>query len=91
MGSILYNSTSAICGDDTFGPAIGNCESGAVRGDFDFTLLFEQSVLSILPSALLLLVVPWRSLQLASQSRKVRKHSSHGLKIVSKSNSHGQI
>ena len=32
--------------DDVFGPQL--------RGSFDFTLLFEQSILSILPSALFL-------------------------------------
>ncbi|KAK7455438.1 hypothetical protein Landi51_02642 [Colletotrichum acutatum] len=38
--------------DDYFGPQ--------VRGYFDFTVLFEQSILSILPSALFILLVPVR-------------------------------
>lgn len=38
--------------DDLFGPAI-NCDQ------FDFTLLFEQSILTIGPSALFLLAIPF--------------------------------
>jgi len=38
--------------DNAFGPQH--------EGSFDFTLLFEQSFLSIAPSALLLTLVPWR-------------------------------
>jgi len=45
--------------DDDFGPQL--------EGSFDFTLLFEQTVLSILPSALLLLSSPWRIASLVSK------------------------
>ncbi|KAL8819211.1 MAG: hypothetical protein Q9223_002310 [Gallowayella weberi] len=41
--------------DDTFGPYAGSC-----RGGFDFTQLFEEGILSLLPLCLLLLVVPFR-------------------------------
>ncbi len=42
------NSTS--CHDDSFGPVVHGC-----RDDFDFTLLFENTILSIAPSAVVLL------------------------------------
>lgn len=48
-----------VCGDDEFGPRVVHC-----RGDFDFTLLFEECFFSIAPSALLLLVLPLRYKQL---------------------------
>lgn len=48
MGSICQN-------DSSFGPAVTGC-----RGDFDFTTSFEAIILSILPSALFLLLAPWR-------------------------------
>jgi len=51
-------------------------------GTFDFSLLFEQSILSITPSALLLLVVPLRIAQLAQNDHKVKNHFSHWLKLV---------
>ena len=41
--------------DDSFGPHAGPC-----RGGFDFTLLFEESILSILPTLALLIVIPFR-------------------------------
>lgn len=41
--------------DDVFGPIVSGC-----RGDFDFTLLFEQSILSSVPSSILILLVPLR-------------------------------
>ncbi|PYI09672.1 P-loop containing nucleoside triphosphate hydrolase protein [Aspergillus sclerotiicarbonarius CBS 121057] len=47
------------CGDDGFGPQVNHC-----RGGFDFTLLFEECFLSIAPSALLLLALPFRYKQL---------------------------
>ncbi|GKZ28606.1 hypothetical protein AbraIFM66950_010288 [Aspergillus brasiliensis] len=47
------------CGDNGFGPQVSHC-----RGDFDFTLLFEECFFSIAPSALILLVLPLRYKQL---------------------------
>lgn len=52
--------------DDTFGPSVGRC-----RGGFDFTLLFEESILSLLPLLLLLGIVPLRILYLFKRSLKV--------------------
>jgi hypothetical protein len=45
--------------DDRFGPAVVGC-----RDDFDFTLLFEQSMLSLGPSVVLLIVSFPRIIQL---------------------------
>ncbi|CEJ92394.1 hypothetical protein VHEMI08049 [[Torrubiella] hemipterigena] len=52
---------SPCTNDDAFGPTVSGC-----RDDFDFTIVFQQSILSILPSAcfitlaLLHLVFQWR-------------------------------
>ena len=51
--------------DKQFGPAVRGC------GDaFDFTLMFEQTILSIAPSALFLLVLPVKLYQLLRASVK---------------------
>jgi len=52
--------------DNSFGPYAESC-----RGGFDFTLLFEESILSILPLALLITVIPFRISYLAPRSIKV--------------------
>jgi ATP-binding cassette, subfamily C (CFTR/MRP), member 1 len=44
--------------DDAFGPIVdGHC-----RGGFDFTLLFEQGILALVPAAIFLLIGPVRVL-----------------------------
>jgi hypothetical protein len=55
------------CSDDTFGPIVHGCRDG-----FDFTLLFEDAILSLIPSILVLLASVVRVLQL--QSRPVLVH-----------------
>jgi hypothetical protein len=63
---------------DGFGPASRNCQD-----DFDFTLLFEQSIMSIGPSALFLLVFSFRIAQLLKKKTvKVKKHILYALKLV---------
>ena len=52
--------------DDSFGPYAGGC-----RGGFDFTLLFEECILTILPLLLTLLVTPFRLFYLTRKSVKV--------------------
>ena len=52
--------------DNSFGPYAGSC-----RGGFDFTLLFEETILSLLPLCLILVVVPWRALYLVRRTTKV--------------------
>ncbi|KAJ0159330.1 Canalicular multispecific organic anion transporter 1 [Colletotrichum tanaceti] len=55
------------CNDNTFGPVI----AAGCRASFDFTLLFEQSILSIGPSVLLLILIPPRLLQLRTRRHGV--------------------
>ena len=55
-----------IRADDVFGPAV----SSACRGGFDFTLLFEQAILTLLPSAAFLLAFPMRFAYLARKEAK---------------------
>lgn len=65
-------------GDNEFGPFFR--VPGAVT--FDFTLLFEDTILSILPSCLLLLTAPLRIVQLWRTSRKVRFSALRTIKLV---------
>lgn len=43
-----------VCEDNSFGPIINH----GCRAAFDFTLLFEQTILYVVPSALFLLTAP---------------------------------
>ncbi|KAI8176490.1 ABC transporter atnG [Colletotrichum sp. SAR 10_86] len=61
--------------DDYFGPQ--------VNGYFDFTVLFEQSILSILPTALLILLAPVRITWLLRNDIRVRAGKLLWLKLVS--------
>jgi ATP-binding cassette subfamily C (CFTR/MRP) protein 1 len=55
--------------DDTFGPWAGpDCRSG-----FDFTLLFEEFIFSILPTACLLSIAPFRIFYLCRKQNKLRR------------------
>lgn len=63
--------------DDTFGPYAEGC-----RGGFDFTLLFEESILSMLPLGLLLIVVPFRVFYFFRRAIKVDPSSWLALKLV---------
>lgn len=62
--------------DDGFGPQIHGCR------DFDFTLLFEQAVLQVIPCALLLLSVPPRVFYLQRQTVKAMRNNLTLLKVV---------
>ncbi|RYP83764.1 hypothetical protein DL769_001296 [Monosporascus sp. CRB-8-3] len=53
--------------DDSFGPWAGH----ECRGGFDFTLLFEESIITIPLQCLFLLALPVRYLQLAKANTKV--------------------
>ena len=66
--------------DDTFGPYAQGC-----RGGFDITLLFQDSILSILPLGLLLIVIPFRISYLFRRKIKVDPSSWLALKLVSNS------
>jgi len=67
---------SIDCSINSFGP-------GSCKGHFDFTLLFEQSILSILPSTLLLLLVPLRLYHLYGASTKTLPDPLQAVKSVS--------
>ena len=64
--------------DDSFGPAV----DGACRDGFDFTLFFEQTILSIAPSILLLFLVPPRLRALYCVSVKTFADTMHTAKAV---------
>lgn len=59
--------------DNSFGPSI-SCSHA-----FDFTLVFEQSILSIGPSVLFLLLVPWRVWNLYGKSIKTTRIADQAL------------
>lgn len=69
--------SSCLLIDDSFGPHAKWC-----RGGFDFTLFFEETVLSILPLAILIAVVPLRSYYLLRKPPKTTKWKAGALKLV---------
>lgn len=64
--------------DNVFGPAVG----AGCRDGFDFTLLFEQSILSILPATILLIVSPFRIRYLLSRDIRTRYNPVRNGKLV---------
>jgi hypothetical protein len=54
--------------DDSFSPWAGDC-----RGGFDFTLLFEESILAIPLLCIFILVLPFRMVQLVPLGGKVHR------------------
>ena len=67
------------CMDDQFGPWAGPyCRSG-----FDFTLLFEETILTIPVNALLLYLAPIRIMQLLREDRKTKANWQATAKLVS--------
>ncbi|KAF6795321.1 ABC multidrug transporter [Colletotrichum sojae] len=67
------------CPDDTFGPWAGFL----CRGGFDFTLLFEESILTIPLQCIFLLVLPFRVSQLCYMSRKTIPNNDGIVKMAS--------
>lgn len=61
--------------ESEFGPS--------AAGRFDFTLVFEGAILSILPSALFFLLAPQRLLWLLKQPYKVSQSPRLAVKLVS--------
>ncbi|GFP53312.1 ABC multidrug transporter B [Trichoderma asperellum] len=73
-------SSTPLCAptaDAAFGPVV----DAACRDGFDFTLVFEQSILVLLPAAMLVLVAPLRFLQLRKSPVKVTGHASRMMKL----------
>ncbi|CAI6088008.1 unnamed protein product [Clonostachys chloroleuca] len=63
--------------DDAFGPVVAHCRQG-----FDFTLLFEQFILSAVPSVLVLLVSSWALMRRHRRSVKTTSQSRFSLKLA---------
>lgn len=78
VGRRAGNSTG-YSNDNSFGPFLKT----PGRQTFDFTLLFEETILSILPSALLLLLIPSRIGRLWRTPRKVTGSYLQSTKLVS--------
>ncbi|OOQ90525.1 putative ABC multidrug transporter [Penicillium brasilianum] len=57
-------------------------DAGSCRGGFDFTLLFEETILTLLPIALISIVVPFRMWQLSQERRKVSESRLLPLKLA---------
>ncbi|KAL7823946.1 P-loop containing nucleoside triphosphate hydrolase protein [Trichoderma gracile] len=75
-----YNATA--CGDGFFGPAVW---ADGCRGGFDFTLSFEESILSTLPSALFLLFSIPRAIYLLRTPDKAKRRSAYTPKLITSS------
>lgn len=74
--------SSVSCLSDHLWPPQNGC-----HGQFDFTLLFEQSVLSLIPSAALSLAAAVRIFSLSSTARQVNGRAFQVTKLVSESHS----
>jgi hypothetical protein len=62
--------------DDAFGPRL--------EGTFDFTLVFEQSIFSILPSAVFLGLIPARFIRLCGHEIRARAGALLWAKMVTR-------
>lgn len=77
--SALASASACIRADNTFGPTTKEL----CRGGFDFTLLFEQSFLSLVPSILLILALPFRLVRLLHTDIKTVPSYLYKCKLVS--------
>ncbi|KAH8891756.1 ABC transporter [Thozetella sp. PMI_491] len=59
-------------GDDTIGPALDSSLFSSGCYNFDFTLVFEDVISSLLPCGILLILCPWRLRVLSRRSATVR-------------------
>jgi hypothetical protein len=83
------NASVPLCAptaDAAFGPAVDGCRDG-----FDFTLVFEQSILVILPAALLLVAAPFRLLRLGKAPLVVGGPTVRNIKLVSSKTSNIRV
>ena len=64
--------------DNTF-----RIDAGPCRGGFDFSLLFEETILEILPIVLMLIIIPVRLWNLAQKGNKVVRSWLVLVKLVS--------
>jgi hypothetical protein len=80
----MNSSHHAFCPDDTFGPTV---RFQSCRDGFDFTLLFEESIFTILPAALLLCALPLRFRSIYRRADMVRGSRLRLMKLVSQPSS----
>ncbi len=71
--------SSASCTDASFGPGVEGCDR-----QFDFTVAFEESILSIVHSVVLILLAPIRILLLKNQRPRVGGRAFQLAKLVSR-------
>ena len=68
----------SLADEDSFGPAVNaSCHNG-----FDFTLLFEETVLTLLPLSLLLIFLPYRIWRLHQLAERVNRSWLYAMKKV---------
>lgn len=79
LGSMAWKNLTCSQVDDTFGPWALHCRAG-----FDFTLLFEETLLTLAPLGLLLLFAPFRIAYLFKKEKKVIDSPLLHLKLVSR-------
>ncbi|KAJ5485275.1 hypothetical protein N7539_005263 [Penicillium diatomitis] len=74
----MTDTAAGGCGDNRFGPfiLISDC-----RGGFDFTILFESSILNVLPAACFLVLALARLYYLSKQSVKVSSSIFHRITL----------
>ncbi|KGO43424.1 ABC transporter, integral membrane type 1 [Penicillium expansum] len=68
----------SLCNDNSFGPIV----RPSCRGGFDFTLLFENAILTILPCSLIIVLGLGRLFNLRNSPRKVGNQASFAYKAV---------
>ena len=74
----MANYTGCAVIDRSFGPYAQNC-----RGGFDFTVLFEESILTLAPMGFVFLISPFRIVHLLKREKKVVPNALSTLKLVS--------
>lgn len=72
------SSKCPIAVETSFGP-VADCYDG-----FDFTLLFEESILTIVPSGIVLLLLPFWLRRISNTETKVATTWHHVAKLVRK-------
>ncbi|OJK04669.1 hypothetical protein ASPACDRAFT_1892879 [Aspergillus aculeatus ATCC 16872] len=75
---ISVPSNCSLDADNVFGPVVAlGCRNG-----FDFTLLFEQSILGILPAVAFLLASPLRAVYLIKKDARTQRNSLRFVKLT---------
>ncbi|KAJ6438338.1 ABC multidrug transporter [Purpureocillium lavendulum] len=74
---MAHNDTE--CGDGTFGPGVLGQDC---RGGFDFTVTFEESILTVLPAALFLVLASGRCVYLLRSKDTAKREATYTPKLV---------